>query len=301
MQVYYAPENYALELKKELALKKVKILHDHATLFVTDDVTDQTIYWKQDYGLDAQILHFNSVGDAVKLLKQYKVKWTHWSLTNHRRAELILSQINTPKAKIHDFPARADKTNYGCFSLVDQNTMIVSAQLQHPFPLGVVEFSATKEPPSRAYLKLWEFLSLSQASLSDIQNTLDVGSAPGGWTWVLADFSQKVFSVDKADLDASILKNKKVKYLNQSAFALKPEEIGPIDWFCSDIICYPDKLYQLVQNWMASSLVKNFVCTIKFQGETDFEAIEKFAAIPGSSVQHLYHNKHELTWSLQQK
>ena len=43
-------------------------------------------------------------------------------------------------------------------------------------------------------------------------------------------------------------------------------------------------------------LVRNFVCTIKFQGATDFETMRAFAAIPGSRLLHLHHNKHELTW-----
>jgi 23S rRNA (cytidine2498-2'-O)-methyltransferase len=32
------------------------------------------------------------------------------------------------------------------------------------------------------------------------------------------------------------------------------------------------------------------------QGEWDSETTRLFAAIPGGSVVHLYHNKHELTW-----
>jgi 23S rRNA (cytidine2498-2'-O)-methyltransferase len=32
------------------------------------------------------------------------------------------------------------------------------------------------------------------------------------------------------------------------------------------------------------------------QGEPDFETTRLFAAIPGSTVVHLHHNKHELCW-----
>jgi 23S rRNA (cytidine2498-2'-O)-methyltransferase len=70
-----------------------------------------------------------------------------------------------------------------------------------------------------------------------------------------------------------------------------------MDWVFSDVICYPPRLYEWVQRWLASGLCKNFVCTIKMQGsEPDFETTRLFAAIPGSTVVHLYHNKHELTW-----
>jgi 23S rRNA (cytidine2498-2'-O)-methyltransferase len=52
----------------------------------------------------------------------------------------------------------------------------------------------------------------------------------------------------------------------------------------------------LVQKWLQAGNVRRFVCTLKFQGATDFEVMRSFAAIPGSKLLHLHHNKHELTW-----
>jgi 23S rRNA (cytidine2498-2'-O)-methyltransferase len=86
-----------------------------------------------------------------------------------------------------------------------------------------------------------------------------------------------------------------VDWRGESAFALEPESVGAVDWLFSDIVCYPERLLRLVERWRASGLVKNFVCTIKFQGETDHDTAAAFAALPGARVQHLHHNKHELT------
>jgi 23S rRNA (cytidine2498-2'-O)-methyltransferase len=69
-----------------------------------------------------------------------------------------------------------------------------------------------------------------------------------------------------------------------------------VDWLFSDVICYPDRLFKLVEKWLASGLAANFACTIKFQGATDHETARRFAAVPGSRLLHLSHNKHELTW-----
>ena len=46
----------------------------------------------------------------------------------------------------------------------------------------------------------------------------------------------------------------------------------------------------LVERWRASGLVKNFVCTLKFQGETDHDTVAAFAAMPGAQLMHLHHN-----------
>ena len=43
-------------------------------------------------------------------------------------------------------------------------------------------------------------------------------------------------------------------------------------------------------------MLDRLTTTLKFQGETDFETAARFAAIPGSRLVHLHHNKHELTW-----
>jgi 23S rRNA (cytidine2498-2'-O)-methyltransferase len=87
-----------------------------------------------------------------------------------------------------------------------------------------------------------------------------------------------------------------VEYLKHDAFTLRPEDIGKIDWLCSDVICYPPRLLEWIERWLASGLCRNFVCTIKMQGEPDRETTSRFAAIPGSKVVHLHYNKHELTW-----
>ena len=82
----------------------------------------------------------------------------------------------------------------------------------------------------------------------------------------------------------------------EATFALAPADIGAVDWLFSDIVCYPERLFVLLSKWINSGLAKRIVATVKFQGETDFSAQARFAAIPGSSLMHLHHNKHELTW-----
>jgi 23S rRNA (cytidine2498-2'-O)-methyltransferase len=79
----------------------------------------------------------------------------------------------------------------------------------------------------------------------------------------------------------------------ESAFGLTPE---PVDWLFSDVIAYPDRLLALVRRWIDAGAARYIVCTIKFQGATDHDAAEAFAAIPGGQVVHLFHNKHELTF-----
>jgi 23S rRNA (cytidine2498-2'-O)-methyltransferase len=87
-----------------------------------------------------------------------------------------------------------------------------------------------------------------------------------------------------------------VEVRRESAFGLDPNKEPVYDWLFSDVICYPERLFRLVERWLQHGKARRFVCTIKFQGETDFQTLARFAAIPGSQLMHLHHNKHELTW-----
>jgi 23S rRNA (cytidine2498-2'-O)-methyltransferase len=181
--------------------------------------------------------------------------------------------------------------------LVDAETMLAAAHCTSPFPNGEIHFVEDRTgPPSRAYLKLWEALTLIGRRPGPGEICLDLGSSPGGWSWVLQQVGAQVISVDKAPLAPEIARLPGIEQRHESAFALDPRIVGPVDWLFSDVVCYPARLLALVERWLAAGTCRNYVCTIKFQGPTDHETARRFAAIPGSQLRHLFHNKHELTW-----
>ena len=69
-----------------------------------------------------------------------------------------------------------------------------------------------------------------------------------------------------------------------------------MDWVLCDVIAYPARVLGMVRGWVSSGKARRIVCTLKFQGATDHESAEAFAAIPGGRLVHLFHNKHELTF-----
>jgi 23S rRNA (cytidine2498-2'-O)-methyltransferase len=175
--------------------------------------------------------------------------------------------------------------------------VLAAPRCSSPFPNGEVSFVEDRAaPPSRAYLKLWELFTLMGEKPRPGELCLDLGSSPGGWTWVLQTLGARVISVDKAPLDPRIAALPGVTMRRESAFALEPEKIGGIDWVFSDVVCYPRRLLALVERWLAAGNCRRFVCTLKFQGPTDHDTARSFAAIPGSRLLHLHQNKHELTW-----
>jgi len=295
---YLAAQGFLDPLQEELRRARVTVsaVHDH---LVISDEPAVAAAWAANIWHDCIEWPVASIGSAAKALRDIQRNWAMYAPLHHRRAALIQERLPHVSAKPIVFPANAPTAPLGAWTLLAPDRLLAAAACSSPFPNGEVTFIEDKTgPPSRAYLKLWEALVRLRRWPQPGERCVDLGACPGGWTYVLARLGARVVAVDKAPLDAKVAAMPGVEWRGESAFGLEPESIGPVDWLFSDVICYPARLLRLVERWRASGLVKNFVCTIKFQGETDHETAAAFAAIPQAQVLHLAHNKHELTFML---
>jgi 23S rRNA (cytidine2498-2'-O)-methyltransferase len=253
--------------------------------------------WAANVWLDPLLIDAPSIGEGARALRGLQRNWTLYSFAHHRRAALIEAKLPPVRFKPLPYPSEPPKAPLGSWTLLEPNRILAAAHCSSPFRHGEVEFVEDREtPPNRAYLKLWEVFTRLGTRPQPGQTCLDLGASPGGWTWVLHETGARVIAVDKAPLDPRIAALPRVITRKESAFGLEPGAIGAIDWLFSDVICYPSRLFRLVERWIAAGTCRHMVCTIKFQGKTDHETARAFAAIPGSHLMHLHHNKHELTW-----
>lgn len=288
--VFIAPKDFEDVLAEELG---PRVRERHGRLFLADGAAPAA--FAQNQWFEPKTFKFKSISQAADHLRSIQRNWWLHSVAAHRRAELIREQLPPLKPKPLTFLASIPVSPLGSWCLLDEETLLYSARCSSPFPDGEVEFIEDKVgPPSRAYLKLWELFTLQGRHPAAGERVIDLGSSPGGWTWVLDQLGCEVLSVDKAPLDDKLKLSPRVKFINESAFALSPEDYPQVQWLFSDVICYPDRLLKLVQAW--EKFVPNLVCTIKFQGPTDFATLEGFKKIPGARLMHLSCNKHELTW-----
>ncbi|SNR81953.1 23S rRNA (cytidine2498-2'-O)-methyltransferase [Humidesulfovibrio mexicanus] len=259
--------------------------------------------WAQNVWRNARLLAAPSIGQGARALRDIQRNWWPHPVRLARRAALIAEKLPRVSARPQVFGQPAPTAPLGSFTLWDEQTVIAASDCSSPYPDGQARFVEDRESaPSRAYLKLWEAFTLLGVQPACGELCLDFGSSPGGWTWVLASLGARVFSVDKAPLDPRISAMPQVEHCIGSGFGLEPRTAGGpgarVDWLCSDMACYPARLLELVTRWLDADACRNFVCTLKCQGEGDRETIRTFAEIPGARVMHLAHNKHELTWAL---
>lgn len=295
---YLAAEGFEAELEEELRRAGVSIAQWHGRLALCE-AAPVPAAWALDVWNDVREMPVASIKSAASALRGIQRNWSLYAVSHHRRAALIEDALPPVKARALHFPAPAPTGHLGAWTLLAPDRMLLSPTKSSPFVNGAVKFEEDREgPPSRAYLKLWEALTRLGRWPGPGETALDLGAAPGGWTWALAQLGCQVVAVDKAQMDPTVAALPNVTIRTESAFGLEPEKQEPVDWLFSDIICYPSRLLALVQRWRAAGKARNFVCTLKFQGETDHDTAAAFAAIPGAMVFHGAHNKHELMFCL---
>lgn len=271
-------------------------------IYVESYPLDAIPYWCRCCMEEPFLLHFDSIGDAANELKKIQRSWAPYSYTCFRRQSLLQEKLPYVNLKPKKFPPKIPQGEIGLYTLIDEHTLIASAKTNSLFPAGKIQFEEDHEnPPSRAYLKIQESLTLARAFFGidlpdENSRCFEAGACPGGWTWVLANLGSSVFAVDRAPLADSLMENPKIEFLAHDAFTLKPEELGEFDWVFSDVICYPERLLEWIKTWLESGKTKKMICTIKMQGEINWPLVEEFSRIPNSRIVHLNYNKHELTF-----
>ncbi|OCH97370.1 SAM-dependent methyltransferase [Legionella jamestowniensis] len=251
----------------------------------------------QDIWLEPQFVKFQSISEAVKILRQAGKFWYLHPIAHIRRSRLIEEQLRKCPLLLRHFPV-TEIPSIGCFSLLDQHTLVYSVQRLKKWPQGQCFFIEDKiNPPNRAYLKLWEALTLLEKHPIPGEWALDLGASPGGWTYVMHSLGANVTAIDKAPLDIKIATLSNVNFIQQSAFALEPAQLDRrYDWVLSDVACYPERAYTLINKWIESGKAKQLIFTIKLQGKNDLASIKPFQAIPNSYITNLFYNKHEATF-----
>lgn len=290
-----APRFLENELETELQIRNIPVVARSGRLFLCDVAEDSGLIWVDDVWKDVQEVPIDSISHGGRILQQWRIPFVNGSQENFCRAELILESIKRFPITRLRFGQPLPQGPWGVLALPHPKCMWVSTQPRARVPLGCAEFYENRtEPPSRAYLKLWELMIVHGIQVQG-PRVVDLGAAFGDWTWVLLHMGLEVIAVDKSALADTVARHPRVRVLRESAFGLDPCTFDSVDTVFSDVICYPSRALKLVQKWIHAG-VRQIVCTVKFQGTTDWESIDAFRLIPDPQLIHQYANKHELTW-----
>ena len=293
---YLAAEDFQEPLAEELTRRGAGIVAWHGRLALSD-APPVSAAWSLNTWLAPREIAVASIGQAADALRLMQRNWGGYQAGHFRRAALIAQRLPVMRARALAFPQLAPAGHLGAWTLLAPELLLASPQQSSAFVNGAVVFEEDRVgPPSRAYLKLWEACTLLGAWPVAGERCLDLGAAPGGWSWAIARLGADVVAVDRAPLAPEVASMAGVIERRESAFGIDPLNEQAVDWVFCDVIAYPSRVLGMVRAWVASGRTRRIVCTLKFQGATDHESAEAFAGIAGGRVVHLFHNKHELTF-----
>lgn len=170
------------------------------------------------------------------------------------------------------------------------------------WPAGVPRLKRSKAAPSRSALKLEEALHrLVPEALQPRrdQHAVDLGAAPGGWTWVLRRRGLRVTAVDPQRLKGELPEDPWVEHLRADAFRYVPER--PVDWLVCDLVERPQRVGPLVQRWLAQGWCRHAVFNLKLPMERPLDVVQRTRQeLAGLGARHitvaqLYHDRDEVT------
>ncbi|GLR70233.1 23S rRNA (cytidine(2498)-2'-O)-methyltransferase RlmM [Agaribacter marinus] len=176
--------------------------------------------------------------------------------------------------------------------------------------LGIRRLKFPHDAPSRSTLKLEEAISLfytndQQAQLFNKGMTaVDLGACPGGWTYQLVSRGLKVEAVDNGAIAESLISTGMVKHYALDGFAYRPQD-GHVDWLVCDMIEKPDKVAELMLQWLKNNWASATIFNLKLPMKKRYQTVDMLISKINNELhqdsgvilkaKHLYHNRDEVT------
>lgn len=177
-------------------------------------------------------------------------------------------------------------------------------------PSGIVRLRLPSAAPSRSALKLEEawkvFLPVEQALdyLGGGKQAVDLGAAPGGWTWQLVKQGMLVTAVDNGPMNPELMASGQVTHVQADGYQWRPKR--GVDWMVCDIVDHPRRTTSMVVEWLTGKLCRYVVFNLKLPMKKRYdewlicrEILETGLGMSDLTFRvkahHLYHDREEIT------
>jgi 23S rRNA (cytidine2498-2'-O)-methyltransferase len=166
---------------------------------------------------------------------------------------------------------------------------------------GRMRVHVPESAPSRAAMKLVEALTWLDRGPEPGDLCVDLGAAPGGWTWVLLERRARVLAIDPGDLAPNLRKAKGLVHLRADAFRVEPEE--SMDWLFCDMAFRPLEAAGLLAKWARRKWARLLVANIKLPMKQKAQYLFRVRDILEDGgwshlrVRQLYHDRDEVTFA----
>ena len=226
-----------------------------------------------------------------------------------RRFQPLLESALREQGRLQDDPRTTRLHTF----FPDKNSVLVGTSDPHNSAatiMGIVRQSMPPEAPSRSTMKLAEaievFMDRSEQTrlLRQGMTAVDLGAAPGGWTWQMVKRGIRVTAVDNGPMKGALINHPLVQHLRQDGFKYAPHKA--VDWLVCDIVDKPAKVAVLIGEWFAAGWCKHAIFNLKLPMKQRVVALD--SALGGirarldeeginyrMMAKQLYHDREEVT------
>ncbi|MDH4120574.1 MAG: hypothetical protein OEV94_02565 [Deltaproteobacteria bacterium] len=179
-------------------------------------------------------------------------------------------------------------------------------QLASTHPGGAYQAPHDPAAPSRSYLKMEEALDLLADPPRHGQKVVDLGAAPGGWSYAFLKRGCRVLAVDRGPLKISGIDQLpgQLTHLREDGLTFTPPKGWlPADWLVSDMLVAPGQALGLFRRWVEERRMKRFVINVKLPQKHPAAALMPLEAYLAKlsgrrafgRLRQLYHDRREVT------
>lgn len=157
--------------------------------------------------------------------------------------------------------------------------------------------------PSRSYLKIEEAFGILGCAPEKNDLVIDLGAAPGGWSYSALKRGALVTAADNGPLKGGAGAHPNITRLKVDAFKYTYTPTRPADWLFCDILEKPEAVLGLLDKWLSRNWCRFFIVNLKcgranpillLQGIRDpHSGIASYCR--RLHVKQLYHDRKEIT------
>lgn len=190
---------------------------------------------------------------------------------------------------------------------------VTDPEVSAPWPMGILRLKMPGSAPSRSTLKLAEAFKVFaiEPRLRAGQTAVDLGAAPGGWSWQLVRREIHVTAIDNGTMDKALMETSFVEHLRTDAFHWRPKaaQVKSVDWLVCDMIDKPARIATLIAAWMAEGLAREAIFNLKLPMKKRREEVARCIDLIDDRLdaarvkyklrcKQLYHDREEITCHL---
>jgi 23S rRNA (cytidine2498-2'-O)-methyltransferase len=221
----------------------------------------------------------------------------HARLNERLREQRMLDDLST--RRLHVFLASGASAWIGASD----------ARTGSRWPMGIPRLRMPPAAPSRSTLKLAEAFEVflgdrATTLLRPGMHAVDLGAAPGGWTWQLAQRDLRVTAVDNGALRGDVAIDPRVRHVRADGLTYRPRQ--PVDWLTCDIVESPSRIARVVGSWIAEGRARHAIFNLKLPMKQRYDEVQRCRATVQElcagrgtrctlRLRQLYHDREEVS------